>query len=520
MFLRLSLVGLFVAALSAQIDTSRGAFSPIARVSCESLASVSLPHTAITSAKVIPAGTFAAPDQQFNNLPEFCRVIANSRPTGVSDIQLEIWLPVASWNGKFQTGNLGAGIPAGIRFPGLAAALRNGYATGGASAYRSLAEMTNRPERMADWAYRAAHELAATGKSLATAFYGDVPKLSLINECGGGSIPALNAPPRYPEDYDAVVVGGYTTDRTHMIFGQLWPWVAAHRTEASAIPPAKLALLHNAAVATCDLGDGVRDGVIDPPRCNFDPKVLLCPAGDGPNCLTSAQVRTAQEIYAGPINPRTGKRIYSPFRPGSELGWAQLTGLERTRFSGPEGFRIEAYEVFRHLVFKNPNWTYKARPVDFDADVHLAESAENRLLDGVLNNELTDLKKFVERGGKLLLHSGWADPNVPPGGVIEYYNRVVDRLGEKESRNAVRLFMVPGMGHCPGTTGEDNFDFDGLGIVERWRESGQAPDRLIATRYKNGVEAGKRLVCPYPQVSMYRGTGSTDDPANFLCREP
>lgn len=512
MFLRLSLVGLFVAALSAQIDTSR--------VSCERLASVSLPHTAITSAKVIPAGTFAAPDQQFNNLPQFCRVIANSRPTADSDIQLEIWLPVAGWNGKFQTGNLGAGIPAGIRFPGLAGALRNGYATGGASAYRTLADMTNRPERMADWAYRAAHELAATGKSLATAFYGDVPKLSLINECGGGSIPALNAPPRYPEDYDAVVVGGYTTDRTHMIFGQLWPWVAAHRTEASAIPPAKLALLHNAAVKACDLGDGVRDGVIDPPRCNFDPKVLRCPAGDGPNCLTAAQVRTAQEIYAGPINPRTGQRIYSPFWPGSELGWAQLTGLERTRFSGPEGFRIEAYEVFRHLVFKNPNWTYKARPVDFDADVRLAESEENRLLDGVRNNELTDLKKFVERGGKLLLHSGWADPNVPPGGVIEYYNRVVARLGEKEARNAVRLFMVPGMGHCPGTTGEDNFDFDGLGIVERWRESGQVPDRLIATRYKNGVEAGKRLVCPYPQVSMYRGTGSTDDSANFLCREP
>jgi feruloyl esterase len=80
--------------------------------------------------------------------------------------------------------------------------------------------------------------------------------------------------------------------------------------------------------------------------------------------------------------------------------------------------------------------------------------------------------------------------------------------------------MVPGMGHCPGTTGEDNFDFDGLGIVERWRESGEVPNRLIATRFKNGVEAGKRMVCPYPQVSMYRGTGSTDDPANFLCREP
>jgi feruloyl esterase len=27
-----------------------------------------------------------------------------------------------------------------------------------------------------------------------------------------------------------------------------------------------------------------------------------------------------------------------------------------------------------------------------------------------------------------------------------------------------------------------------------------------------------RPLCPYPQVAVYKGTGGTDDAANFVCR--
>jgi feruloyl esterase len=96
---------------------------------------------------------------------------------------------------------------------------------------------------------------------------------------------------------------------------------------------------------------------------------------------------------------------------------------------------------------------------------------------------------------------------------------VVKRIGADAAAKSVRLFMVPGMGHCPGTNG-DNFDFDSRAIVERWRETGQAPDQLITTRYINNREAGKRLVCPYPQVAKYKGSGSVEDPRNFSCSKP
>jgi feruloyl esterase len=488
-------------------------------VSCEALATLAIPHTTITSAEAVTSGNLTINGQQLDGLPAFCRITAFSKPTADSNIRLEVWLPAANWNGKFLPGNLGSGIPAGIRFPGVITALRNGYATGATGSHESLGDLTLHPERITDWVYRGTHELASISKSLITAYYGDGPKLSLINECGGGSVPALNTPPRFPEDYDAVAVGGYSTDRTHMVFGQLWPWVVTHRSADSMLPKPKLELLHRAAMETCDGNDGVRDGVIDPPRCKFDPKVLECTSENGTNCLTPPQVKAAQEIYTGPVNARTGQQIYRGFFPGSELGWAQLIGLERTGFSGPEGFRLEAYETFRHLVFKDPNWTFAGRPVNFDSDVALADSPQNRLLDGIRNTKLTDLGKFVERGGKVFLHAGWADTGVPSAGIIDYYNKAVEKLGPELAKNSIRLFMVPGMGHCPGTNGSENFNFNTLQIIQQWRETGEAPNRLIVSRHQNNREIGKRLVCPYPQSSVYKGTGNTDDPENFVCME-
>jgi len=61
--------------------------------------------------------------------------------------------------------------------------------------------------------------------------------------------------------------------------------------------------------------------------------------------------------------------------------------------------------------------------------------------------------------------------------------------------------------------------------LERWVEQGAAPDKIIATKYKrdfnsSGGIARTRPLCPYPQVARYRGSGSIDDAANFVCRAP
>jgi len=81
---------------------------PAMAATCESLASLSLPATTITMAQTVPAGGFSLPggnaqaNAAYQNLPAFCRVAATLKPSGDSDIKIEVWLPASGWNGKFQ----------------------------------------------------------------------------------------------------------------------------------------------------------------------------------------------------------------------------------------------------------------------------------------------------------------------------------------------------------------------------------------------------------------------------------
>jgi len=59
-----------------------------------------------------------------------------------------------------------------------------------------------------------------------------------------------------------------------------------------------------------------------------------------------------------------------------------------------------------------------------------------------------------------------------------------------------------------------------LAAVEQWVEHGVAPDRVIATRSLAGVVDRSRPLCPYPATAAYRGTGDTNDAANFVCQAP
>ncbi len=49
--------------------------------------------------------------------------------------------------------------------------------------------------------------------------------------------------------------------------------------------------------------------------------------------------------------------------------------------------------------------------------------------------------------------------------------------------------------------------------------------RVNGTAYRTvWMEQGQvkrsRPLCPYPQVARYAGSGSVDDAANFICRDP
>jgi len=263
-------------------------------------------------------------------------------------------------------------------------------------------------------------------------------------------------------------------------------------------------MIHQAVVAACDALDGVTDGLIaDPPRCRFDPKSLECHGDDQSSCLTGAQVAAARAVMSPARNPRTGEEIFPGLEPGTELAWAGLVG-------GPEPIDL-VLDQFRYIVFKDPSWDW--RTFDLERDL----TAANKVDAGTINAVNPDLTPFASRGGKLLMYHGWSDGLVAPRASVNYYTSVVKTMGgPAKTREWVRLFMVPGMGHCGGGEGPNTFDT--VTALEQWVEQGKAPDRIIASRVAGAAVQRTRPLCPYPQVAAYMGTGSIDEAANFVCK--
>jgi len=485
--------------------------APAVPGSCESLATLTLPGVTITMAQEVPAGGLNLAAGRggagFADLPAFCRVAATLKPSSDSQIKMELWLPAAGWNGKFEANGNG-GWSGSINPPVLAAGLRRGYAAAmsdlgheGASASFAFGH----PEKLVDFGYRAAHEMTVASKAIVASYYAQPLKDSYWTGCSAGGRSALMEAQRYPADFDGIIAGSPGLDWTGRALQSVWVAQAAHKNDASYIPPGKYALVHNAVLAACDAKDGVKDGVLeDPTTCGFDPKELECKGEDGFFCLTSAQVETARAIYSPVLNSRTRQTIFPGFERGSEVGWGTM--------AGPQPFAIGG-DLFKFVVFHDPDWDYKT--FNFDSDVTRTEKAEN----GLLNAGDANLKPFLDRGGKLIQYHGWADPQIAPGSSVRYYKKVLDTMGgAAKVQSFYRLFMVPGMAHCGGGDGASNFDM--LAALEQWKEQGKAPEQIAASRVRDGKVDRTRPLCPYPQVAKYKGSGSTDDATNFSCAMP
>jgi len=496
-----------------------------AAATCDSLAALAVPGTSITMAQEVAAGQFTppagpgrstAPDARgrgpapglgpFAGLPPFCRVAATLKPSSDSDIKIEVWMPASGWNGKFQAvGNGGwAGV---ISYPAMANALRRGYATSSTDTGHVGATGTfalGHPEKFIDFAYRSEHEMTVTAKAIIDRFYGRGPRLSYWNGCSTGGRQGLAEAQRFPDDYDGIIAGASANPRTYLNSWQISIAQATLKDPASFIPPAKYPMIHQAVVAACDALDGVTDGIIgDPTRCRFDPKSLECKDADGPSCLTAAQVTAARTVMSPVKNPRSGEEIFPGLEPGTELAWAGLVG-------GTEPVAT-ALDQFKYVVFKDASWDW--RTFDLARDLAAANKADN----GTINAVNPDLTRFAGHGGRLLMYHGWSDGSVAPRASVNYYTSVVKAMGGAAKTAAwVRLFMVPGMGHCGGGEGPNTFDT--VAALEQWVEQSKAPDRIVASRVANGKVERTRPLCPYPQAAVFTGAGSTDEAANFVCK--
>jgi hypothetical protein len=508
--------------------------------SCESLSALKLRHTTIMSAIVVaegPVNELTRPNTPPPTAPARCVVKAIARPTADSEIRFELWLP-EHWNGKYRQSGSG-GWAGAIPTAGLVEPAKLGYATagtddghqGGAGAAWAIGH----PEKLIDFGYRAVHETTVHSKEILRAFYGRDASRSYFVGCSDGGREALMEAQRSPEDFDGIIAGAPANNWSHLFTGFVWNEQALLNDPGSAIPPAKLPAIQAAALAACDALDGVKDGLVEDPRiCHFDPAGLACKNGDATDCLTPLQLEALRRIYSGPKNPRTGAQIFPGYPPGTEAGpggWAAWITPAKPEAAIQFQFGNTYYG---EAVFESPKWDF--RSLNMDSDVAFGDQKAGP----VLNSTNPDLRSFRARGGKLIQYHGWGDAAIAPLSSIEYYEAAqafLSRFPDARSNTShsvqdfYRLFMVPGMGHCGGGVGPNQFG-NGAGALadpqhnvfaalEGWVEKGIAPEKIIATgtAIEDRSKILTRPLCPYPKVARYNGSGDPNDAGSFSCAE-
>ena len=492
------LIGL-AAMLSVQAQPATGA--------CADLANLKLDHITITEAVVVPAA------------PAYCKVSGSAHPTPDSDIHFAVMIPEGgAWNGRYlQLGNGGfAGV---LPERGMIAAVAQGYAVAGTDDGHQSTINTdaswalNHPEKQIDFGYRALKETTDAAKAIIRAYAGTAPKFSYFHGCSDGGREALMEAQRYPGDFDGIVAGDPANHWTHLLTGAAWDYQALTRTPQSYLTPDKLKLIQAEAVRQCGDVDGV---IEDPLSCHFRPQKIRCKDGDGPSCLTDAQIATLRKIYGGPKNPRTGQQILSGFSAGGEgeaQGWGRwISGTA----PGDNQALIYSFasNFFRYIVFADPS--YDVGKLNFDSDVAITDAKTA----ATFNSYDPDLSAFRARGGKLIQYHGWIDPAIPALDSVDYYRLVQKKMGPTST--FYRLFMAPGMLHCSGGPGPNVIAT--LPAITAWTEQNKAPDFLVATKYKNNDPAlpveRTRPLCVFPARAQWDGKGDKSRLESFRCRAP
>lgn len=469
-------------------------------------------------------------------------------------IHYVVKLPVPDqWNGRFLLAGDG-GHDGSIGLPN-----RPGFVVANSdSGHSAVTEpgatfAFNNRQAEIDYGYRALHTTTLATKRLIQDYYGRPQDYSYFDGCSTGGRQAAVVAQRFPNEFDGIVGGALFNNAVEVAMEQVWSsWVFFNDADGDGvgfdnnISVEDIFALQAAVLAEVDVmgNDLIRDGIVDNPMAarevftDEDIDALGAELG-----WTEGQIQAVKDVYAGP-HDSAGNSYYQGKPLGTEYGWGLY--IVPTELNGMNPFQTGfAYTFVNYLWFENDPGVPTANPgdpslmpqegeyrwLDFDWDANTPTggtansggawdaSDGGGFMREILNASDTDLTPFlINNDSKYLLYHGWADPLIGAEPTVHYFEGIVsDTFGgdADAAANNVRLFMVPGMGHCADAGLGSASEWDRLAPMIDWVENGIAPDSIVATHTNgDGVVDNERILCPWPLQPTY--IGSTEDDAQNL----
>jgi hypothetical protein len=502
---------------------------------CAALGKISIGDAVIDTAILAPAGSSAgdAGGQSAATaaLPQHCLIRGTiNRRTGAGGraygIGFELRLPV-QWNGRFLFQG-GAGLD-GVVAPAIGTtanssqppALASGFAIVSTDAGHQGspvdASFAVDQQARVDYGYNALDKVTLAAKSLIARYYGKPPRFSYMVGCSNGGRQALTASQRLPLYFDGIVAGDPTLRFSRVTLAEVSNLHALARIApkdglgrpiyAQAFSDDDLQLVRNAVLKRCDARDGLADGFInDWRRCDFDPGELICRQAKTPSCLSSGQVAVLRDLHRGPSD-RNGNPLYGAFNYDTGIASSAWRGMHLGSSQGKPVDATLGLGAFKYLHLTPPDPTFGPEsPFDYE------EVIERLRHTAALTDADNPLLGSFASHGKMIVYNGLSDQGLASNVLVDWYDRMVAATGIA-GREAVSLFLVPGMLHCGGGEATDQFEM--LDAIVNWVEHDRAPARILASSRQS--PSVKRPLCPYPAVARYVG-GDANAASSFDCR--
>jgi feruloyl esterase len=438
-------------------------------------------------------------------VPAVCDVTVVLTHPGLGDrVRVQVWLPRASWNGRFLATGGGA-FAAGEFERRLAPAVRDGYAAAstdaGVRTRRSAPpawalrhDGTINEGLLTNFADRSVHEMSQIGEQVTTRFYGRPAAYSYFNGCSTGGRQGLMEAQRHPADFDGILAASPAINWDRLSVAQFWPQVVMNET--GVYPTAcEFDAFNRAAIAACAGADGV---IGRPEHCRYDPGGLV---GRTVVChgrtvrISQATADVVRKIWDGP-RTRSGRQLWYGLPRGAPFTW--LAATAKAPFGKRHGAPFPVAEDWiRYFLKQQPG--FDTSSIGYPEFEQLFQQSRARY-DASIGTDAPDLSAFRAAGGKMITWHGLADRVVFPGGTVDYRRRVeADMGGAHATDEFYRVFLAPGADHCSGGTGP--VPTDPLGALVDWVEHGHAPDTLPAATTDAQRRKITRDLCRYPETA-------------------